>query len=73
MTAITMASLRPLSLQSLSNAGIVALFTDYEESPRVDRYGNRFSFVGKMLIRNGGRERQRKIYDVFLQANLDTP
>jgi hypothetical protein len=55
----------PDELIPLNTAGITAIFTDYRESRRVDRNGNRYRYVGEALLRNGRRESLRRVFDVI--------
>jgi hypothetical protein len=51
-------------LQRPSDAGIVAIRTDYKRSKRVDRFGNEFRQVGRLTWANG---EDANVYDVWLK------
>lgn len=53
-------------LVPLSTAGIVALFTHYRETSRMDRNGNLYAWQGSALVLKNGRERRRRVFDVAL-------
>jgi len=53
-------------LVTLTDAGIVAIFTAYVQSPRVDRYGNEYKLVGTALIQKQRKESTRRVFDVWL-------
>lgn len=53
----------PDELQHLSDAGIVAIRTDYKRSDRVDRFGNEFRQVGRLTWADG---EEANVYDVWL-------
>jgi hypothetical protein len=53
-------------LVPLADAGISALFTAYEETPRMDHHGNLYKFEGSVLVVRNGREHKRRMFDVFL-------
>lgn len=57
----------PGELRSLDSLGIVALGTSYKKIGRRDRYGNEFSLVGDILVRDAhGGSKKRTVYDVYL-------
>jgi hypothetical protein len=51
-------------LQRLSDAGLVAIRTDYKNSKRVDRFGNEFRQVGRLTWADG---ESANVYDVWLK------
>jgi hypothetical protein len=54
-------------LVPLSDVGILALSSDYRANSRRDQYGNKFSLMGKVLVRGPqGQETWRNFYDVYL-------
>ncbi len=55
----------PGELQTLAEAGIVAIDLDYRPDQRRDRYGNEFRFRGRALRSNGHDEHEVTTYDVF--------
>jgi hypothetical protein len=55
----------PGELQTLSEAGIVAIDLEYRPDQRRDRYGNEFRFRGRALLSNGHDEHEVTTYDVF--------
>lgn len=55
----------PEELMSLAAVGIDAIFTAYTESPRKDRFGNSYRFVGTATIENHRKDLTRRIFDVF--------
>ena len=65
VTGITMACRQPGELRGLGDAGMVGLSTDYRESKRRDRWGNRFMYKGKVQDARGS-DVGRWAYDVFL-------
>ena len=56
---------QPGELRGLGDAGMVGLSTDYRESKRRDRWGNRFMYKGKVQDARGS-DVGRWAYDVFL-------
>jgi hypothetical protein len=57
----------PAELRSLDSLGIVALGTAYKTIGKRDQYGNEFSLVGDVLVRDDhGGTKRRKVYDVYL-------
>lgn len=58
---------QPFELQTLSQAGIVSISTQYKESERIDRYGNRYRFAGSAFFSKMGPEIEHRLFDVFLQ------
>jgi hypothetical protein len=52
-------------LITLSDAGVVALFTSFRETPRVDRYGNRYWLEGTVLIQRNGTAHSGRVFDVI--------
>jgi hypothetical protein len=54
----------PGELITASQAGIVAFETHYEESRRVDTWGNKFRYRGRVLFRSALFSRHS--WDVFL-------
>jgi|HubBroStandDraft_3_1064219.scaffolds.fasta_scaffold01065_2 hypothetical protein len=73
----------PGELQTLSQAGILAIDLHYHAAHRTDRYGNWFRYQGTAVRRSGGHVHEVTIYDVFFvpaqglagapQACLDRP
>jgi hypothetical protein len=55
----------PDELTRVVDEGIVAISTDYRAGRRVDRFGNEFRQVGRLLWSDGERG---KIADVWLQS-----
>jgi hypothetical protein len=56
-------------LLTLQGAGVTTIFTESRYTPRVDKNGNEYSYVGRALINRGGpRDLPRRIFDVFLQV-----
>jgi hypothetical protein len=55
-------------LLTLSEEGVIALFTQYRESRRTDQNGNRYAFVGSALVEQNGREHRRVLFDVLLKT-----
>lgn len=53
-------------LFALPDAGLTTVLTSYSESRRVDRHGNRYTYVGTAFVLRHGRQRQRAVSDVFL-------
>jgi hypothetical protein len=62
-------------LMSMSNGGVTALFTSYEDGQKVDKFGNQYLLVGSALVQKNGAEHWRKVFDVvFATAGaLTTP
>jgi hypothetical protein len=58
----------PPELSTLQAAGVTTLFVEYRESPRVDRNGNSYRYVGEVLVRRNGRDTPRRIFDVILNS-----
>ena len=56
-------------LLSLDDGGVTAIFTQYRESRRVDRNGNRYAYVGSALIVRRDREHRRAVFDVYLNVS----
>jgi hypothetical protein len=57
----------PGELRTLDSLGIVSLGTDYKKIGRKDQFGNEFSLVGDIVVRDThGGTRKRKVYDVYL-------
>ena len=54
----------PDELQTVAQAGVAGIRTDYKEVGRKDRYGNLFRQMGTILWSNG----QNKCYDVWLRT-----
>lgn len=54
----------PDELRSLSEAGVIAISTDYKEKKRVDRHGNEFKQRGTIVWQDG----RDAIFDVWLQS-----
>jgi hypothetical protein len=52
-------------LITLQQAGVTRIFTRYEESRRVDRYGNAYRLVGAAVLRREGHEVLRRIVDGY--------
>lgn len=49
----------------MAQAGIAALFTDYWQTPRVDKHGNEYVYEGRALLnRAGGKTKNRRMFDV---------
>jgi hypothetical protein len=60
----------PDEFMSLADAGVVAISSAYKENARRDRYGNKFSLMGRALFRGAeGQEIWRNIYDVYLTVD----
>jgi hypothetical protein len=58
-----------VELQTLEQAGIVALHTGYSESAREDRHGNRYRYRGTAVVaddEDDAQEHWRRMFDVFL-------
>lgn len=55
----------PPELLALADGGVVALYTDFRETRRVDRHGNQYRYAGTALISKNGREHIRRVFDVF--------
>lgn len=53
-------------LVPLADAGVSALFTAYQETPRMDRHGNLYKYEGSALVVKNGREYKHKLFDVAL-------
>ena len=53
----------PDELQPVTDAGLVAIGTEYKKSRRVDRYGNEFRQRAKILWRDGTQD---DIFDIWL-------
>jgi hypothetical protein len=51
-------------LVTLADVGVVAVSTAYRETPKVDRYGNRYWLEGTAVILRNDREHSRKVFDV---------
>lgn len=60
----------PGELHPLSEVGLVAIHLDYSESGRRDRYGNRFRYKAKAVMRDSGHEHSASTYDVFFRMAL---
>jgi hypothetical protein len=60
-------------LLPLADAGVVALFTAYRETPRMDRHGNLYRYEGSALVMQNGKEHTHKLFDVVLiaQGNIE--
>lgn len=56
---------------SLAEAGVLALETDYRESPRTDSFGNEFRYVGKGSILKNGKAKEMWTTDVFFKILAD--
>jgi hypothetical protein len=57
----------PEELVPLAEAGVLAISSEYKENARRDRHGNKFSLMGKALVRGPqGQELWRSVYDVYL-------
>ncbi len=66
----------PGELQTLEQAGIVAIDLHYHVARRTDRYGNQFRYRGQAVRQRGQDVREVTIYDVFFapgQALVDGP
>ncbi len=64
---ITMEFLKSQSYISFRSLEFAGISLQYENSPFVDSYGNRFRFKSK-LYREDGSDAGKMIYDVFLQS-----
>jgi hypothetical protein len=53
-------------LYGLDGFGVSTIFTNYRESRRTGRRGNRYVYVGSALVLRDERERRRAVTDVFL-------
>lgn len=51
-------------LKRLGDVGVVAISTFYRETPRVDRYGNRYWLEGTAVILRNEKEHAQKVFDV---------
>lgn len=58
----------PDELLTLEEAGVVAIFTDYEVGRREDRHGNRYALSGTALVEKAGQQLRRRIFDVVLST-----
>lgn len=54
----------PDELRQLSDAGVIAISTEYKEKKRRDRYGNQFRQKGTIVWQDG----RDTVYDVWLQS-----
>jgi hypothetical protein len=54
----------PDELRRVSEAGVIAISTDYKEKKRTDRYGNQFRQRGTIVWEDG----RDMLYDVWLQS-----
>lgn len=54
-------------LRPLSEVGVSAILTDYNESHRVDRHGNEYRYVGRAMVVRNGHSQPRRIFDVYLK------
>jgi hypothetical protein len=55
----------PSELSSLSDVGILKIDTTYVVRRRRDKFGNRYRYEGSALILDGGKLRERRVFDVF--------
>ena len=62
----------PFEIQTLPDAGIVALDLGYKESRYVDPYGNEFRYRAKVVDARGSQV-ARWAFDVFLRALMPLP
>lgn len=58
----------PNELTTLSQAGVAVIFTEYRESRRQDRHGNKYKYVGRISILKHGEYRARRAFDVFFAS-----
>jgi hypothetical protein len=58
-------------LMTLRQAGIVSLPVEYRETPRADRHGNRYKYVGSAVFSERGRVVARRMFDVFFAVAND--
>jgi hypothetical protein len=64
----------PAELRALDSLGIAALGTAYKKIGKRDQYGNEFSLVGDVLMRDAhGGTKRRKVYDVYLTVFPSQP
>jgi len=52
-------------LQSLDDAGVVAIDLEFRYSRRQDQYGNELRYIGKAWILKGGKVKKTATTDVF--------
>jgi len=55
----------PEELYTLASRGVEAIGLSYREDKRVDQYGNRFRYVGRVNPHLEKSQVDRKVYDVF--------
>jgi hypothetical protein len=55
-------------LQTLRQAGVVAILTTYRESRWTDPSGNVYRYVGTAVFDRKGHRVEREVFDVFLTA-----
>jgi hypothetical protein len=53
---------------SLAEAGVLSLGLDYKESPRLDKYGNEFRYLGRGMIEVNGSPKSMRTTDVFFRV-----
>jgi len=58
----------PSEIRSLDASGIVGIGTDHRVIGRVDQYGNRFRYRGRVWVDTRTGQVPRQVYDVYLQA-----
>jgi hypothetical protein len=59
----------PGELVWLADAGVRTVFTSYRETRRIDQFGNKYRFEGAAVIIDHGKDKSRKIFDVYPATN----
>jgi hypothetical protein len=59
----------PNEFMTLADAGVIALFTSYRETRRIDQHGNQYRYKGSALVLKTRKAQERSVYDVIFATS----